>query len=190
MASSFRNFRASLAVCHPGRVRDACDRFRRRGHVGFGRRRRDGRPLPDDAAEEQVIRYVARGFGRLNPAAEGGFGRFIIAHMFMPFFIRDAEHNLSPWLATGIDASDDLTVYTIHIHPDAVWNDSSPVLAQEAKDYWDYGLHPDKCIGCYLSRFTGFDLIEGAQAVITLHFSLLDFYRRTASKRSTRSYHV
>lgn len=125
-----------------------------------------GRPLPDDAAEEQVIRYVARGFGRLNPAAEGGFGRFIIAHMFMPFFIRDAEHNLSPWLATGIDASDDLTVYTIHIHPDAVWNDGSPVLAQEAKAYWDYGLHPEKCIGCYLSRFTGFDLIEGAQAVI------------------------
>ena len=65
-----------------------------------------GRALPDDAAEEQVIRYVARGFGRLNPAAEGGFGRFIISHMFMPFFIRDAEHNLSPWLATGIDANE------------------------------------------------------------------------------------
>ena len=125
-----------------------------------------GRPLPDDAAEEQVIRYVARGFGRLNPAAEGGFGRFIISHMFMPFFIRDANHNLSPWLATGIDANEDLSVYTIHIHPDAVWNDGSPVTAQEAKAYWEYGLHPDKCVGCYLSRFTGFDLIEGAQAVI------------------------
>ena len=125
-----------------------------------------GRPLPDDAAEEQVIRYVARGFGRLNPAAEGGFGRFIIAHMFMPFFLRDADHNLSPWLATGIDANDDQTVYTIHIHPDAVWNDGSPVLAREAKEYWEYGLHPEKCAGCYLALFTGFDLIAGAQAVI------------------------
>jgi hypothetical protein len=70
-----------------------------------------GRPLPDDAADEQVIRYVARGFGRLNPAAEGGFGRFIIAHMFMPFFIRDTEHNLSPWLATGIDANENITCH-------------------------------------------------------------------------------
>lgn len=125
-----------------------------------------GRQMPADAAEDQTIRYVARGFGRLNPAAEGGFGRFIISHMWMPFFIRDANHNLSPWLATGIDANDDQTVYTIHIHPDAIWNDGSPVLAQEAKVYWEYGLHPERCIGCYLSLFTGFDLIEGAEAVI------------------------
>ena len=125
-----------------------------------------GRQMPADAAEDQTIRYVTRGFGRLNPAAEGGFGRFIISHMWMPFFIRDTNHNLSPWLATGIDANDDQTVYTIHIHPDAIWNDGSPVLAQEAKVYWEYGLHPERCIGCYLSRFTGFDLIEGAEAVI------------------------
>ena len=125
-----------------------------------------GRQMPADAAEDQTIRYVARGFGRLNPAAEGGFGRFIISHMWMPFFIRDTNHNLSPWLATGIDANDDQTVYTIHIHPDAIWNDGSPVLAQEAKVYWEYGLHPERCIGCYLSLFTGFDLIEGAEAVI------------------------
>ncbi len=125
-----------------------------------------GRELPADAAEEQVIRYVARGFGRLNPAAEGGFGRFIISHMFMPFFLRDANHNLSPWLATGIDANEDQSVYTIHIHPDAVWNDGSPVLASDAKEYWEYGLHPEKCAGCYLALFTGFDLIDGAQAVI------------------------
>ena len=125
-----------------------------------------GRQMPADAAEDQTIRYVTRGFGRLNPAAEGGFGRFIISHMWMPFFIRDANHNLSPWLATGIDANDDQTVYTIHIHPDAIWNDGSPVLAQEAKVYWEYGLHPERCIGCYLSLFTGFDLIEGAEAVI------------------------
>lgn len=125
-----------------------------------------GRPLPDDAAEDQTIRYVARGFGRLDPAAEGGFGRFIIAHLWMPFFLRDANHEISPWLATGLDVNDEQTVYTIHINPDAVWNDGSPVTAQEAKAYYEYGLHPDRCVGCYLSLFTGFDLIEGAQAVI------------------------
>ena len=125
-----------------------------------------GRPLPDDAAEDQTLRYVTRGFSRLDPASEGGFGRFVISHMWMPFFIRDNAGTISPWLATGYDVNDDQTVYTIHINPEAVWSDGSPVLAQEAKDYWAYGLHPEKCVGCYLGAFAGFGVIEGAQAVI------------------------
>jgi ABC-type transport system substrate-binding protein len=125
-----------------------------------------GRPLPDDAAEDQTLRYVTRGFSRIDPAAEGGFGRFIISHLWMPLFIRDVEGNISPWLATGYEANDEQTVYTIHINPEAVWSDGSPVLAQEAKDYWAYGLHPEKCKGCYLGAFAGFSVIEGAQAVI------------------------
>lgn len=124
------------------------------------------RPLPDDAAEDQTLRYVTRGFSRLDPAAEGGFGRFVISHMWMPFFIRDNAGTISPWLATGYDVNDDQTIYTIHINPEAIWSDGSPVLAQEAKDYWAYGLHPEKCVGCYLGAFAGFGVIEGAQDVI------------------------
>lgn len=125
-----------------------------------------GRPLPDDAAEDQTLHYVTRGFSRLDPASEGGFGRFVIAHLWMPFFIRDNAGTISPWLATGYDVSDDQTVYTIHINPAATWSDGSPVLAQEAKDYWAYGLHPEKCKGCYLGAFAGFEVIEGAKAVM------------------------
>jgi ABC-type oligopeptide transport system substrate-binding subunit len=84
----------------------------------------------------------------------------------MPFFIRDNEGNVSPWLAEGYDVSEDGTVFTIHIHPDAVWSDGTPVTAQEAIDYWTYGLDPERCIGCYLAIFAGFAIIEGAQAVI------------------------
>lgn len=71
-----------------------------------------GRPLPDDAAEEQVIRYVTRDLSRLNPASESGFGRPWISHMWMPFFLRDRNHNLQPWLATDWEVNDDNTVYT------------------------------------------------------------------------------
>jgi ABC-type oligopeptide transport system substrate-binding subunit len=126
----------------------------------------EGRALPADAAEDQTLRYVTRGFSRLDPAAEGGFGRFVISHLWMPFFIRDNEGNVSPWLAEGYDVSEDGTVFTIHIHPDAVWSDGTPVTAQEAIDYWTYGLDPERCIGCYLAIFAGFAIIEGAQAVI------------------------
>src|SRR5690606_28292150 len=59
-----------------------------------------GRPLPDDAAADQTLHYVSRNFGRLNPASEGGFGRPFTSFMWMPFFLRDREHQIRPWLAT------------------------------------------------------------------------------------------
>ncbi len=123
----------------------------------------EGRPLPDDAAEEQVIRYVTRDLSKLNPARESGFGRPWISHMWMPFFLRDSNHELHPWLATHWEVNEDKTVYTIHIHPDATWSDGSPVVAQEAIDYWSWGISPD-CTSCFsYLRLGG---IEGAQAVI------------------------
>ncbi|MBX3011024.1 MAG: ABC transporter substrate-binding protein [Caldilineaceae bacterium] len=122
--------------------------------------------LPADAAADQTLHYVTRGFSRLDPAAEGGFGRFVISHLWMPFFMRDNTGTIAPWLATSYDVNEEKTVYTIHINPAANWSDGTPVLAQEAKDYWAYGLHPEKCIGCYLGAFAGFEVIEGASEVI------------------------
>ena len=124
-----------------------------------------GRPLPDDAAEDQTLHYVTRNFSRLNPASEGGFGRPWISFMWMTMFLNDRENNIHPWLATGYDVSEDGLTYTIHINPAAVWSDGSPVTAQEAIDYWSYGLSP-KCTGCYLSYVSGMSLIDGAQAVM------------------------
>ena len=119
--------------------------------------------LPADAAEDQTIRYVSRNFGRLNPASEGGFGRPFTAHMWMPFFIRDAANNISPWLATGYKVSDDGLTYTISINPDAVWSDGSPVVAQEAIDYWSWSISK-KCDTCYANA--QLEVIEGAKAVM------------------------
>ena len=119
-----------------------------------------------DMAADQTIHYVTRGFSRLDPASEGGFGRFVIAHLWMPLFLRDNKNNLQPWLATGYQANADGTVYTVTINPKAVWSDGSPVTAQEAKDYWTYGLNPDDCKGCYLGAFGGLELVKGAKDVI------------------------
>ncbi len=123
------------------------------------------RPLPEDAAEDQTLHYVTRNFSRLNPASEGGFGRPFTSFMWMPFFLRDVENETHPWLATDYTVSDDGLIYTINIHPDAVWSDGSPVIAQEAIDYWTYALSP-RCIGCYVASLVGMQSIEGAKAVI------------------------
>ncbi|MBX3011023.1 MAG: hypothetical protein KF832_05925 [Caldilineaceae bacterium] len=124
-----------------------------------------GRALPDDAAADQTLHYVTRNFSRFNPAAEGGFGRPFISFMWMPFFIRDREHQVHPWLATDYTVSDDGLIYTINIHPEAVWSDGSPVTAQDAIDYWTYALSP-RCITCYTANLVGMQLIDGAKAVI------------------------
>ena len=124
-----------------------------------------GRPLPDDAAEEQVIRYVTRNFSRMNPASEGGFGRPFVSHIWMTLFLRDYEHHPQPWLATGYDVSDDGLTYTIHIHPDAVWSDGSAVTAQDVKVYWEYAVSPE-CIGCRMFNYSAIKLIEGIQPVV------------------------
>ena len=124
-----------------------------------------GRPLPDDAAEEQVIRYVTRNFSRMNPASEGGFGRPFVSHIWMTLFLRDYEHHPQPWLATGYDVSDDGLTYTIHIHPDAIWSDGSAVTAQDVKVYWEYAVSPE-CIGCRMFNYSAIKLIEGIQPVV------------------------
>lgn len=119
-----------------------------------------------DMAADQTLRYVTRGFGRMDPASEGGFGRFIISYLFMPLFVRDSKHNIMPWLATGYTANADMTVYTVTINKTAVWSDGSPVTAQEAKDYWTYAADPKACVGCYFGAFTGFSIVKGVQEVI------------------------
>jgi len=124
-----------------------------------------GRPLPADAADDQTIHYVTRNFDWMNPATEGGFGRPFVSHIWMPFFIRDHDNKVHPWLATGYDVSQDGKVYTIHIDPRAIWSDGSPVTAKDAIDFWTYAVSP-KCKGCWVSYLTGFQLIDGLQAVI------------------------
>jgi peptide/nickel transport system substrate-binding protein len=120
----------------------------------------------EELAADQTLRYVTRNFSRLDPASEGGFGRFVISHLWMPLFLRDTKGNLQPWLATEYEASEDGTVYTVKIDPRAVWSDGTPVTAQEAKDYWTYGLDPKRCETCYLSAFSGLEVIEGAKEII------------------------
>ncbi len=120
----------------------------------------------EELAADQTLRFVARQMYRLDPAYEAYFGRAIIAHIWMPLFLRDNKGNLQPWLATGYEVNDDGTVYTIKIDPRAVWSDGTPVTAQEAKDYWTYGLDPKRCVDCYLAAFSGFEIIKGAKEII------------------------
>lgn len=123
--------------------------------------------VKEELAADQTLRFVARALSyRLDPASEGRFGRTVISHIWMPLFLRDNKNNLQPWLATGYEVNADGTVYTVKIDPRAVWSDGTPVTAQEAKDYWTYGLDSKRCVECYLATFSGFEVIKGAKEII------------------------
>jgi ABC-type transport system substrate-binding protein len=127
-------------------------------------------PEPDPGEqldEDQRLRFIIRSIGNYNPANEGGAGRFAISHIWMPLFLRDDQHNTEPWMAEGFDVSPDGKQYTMFINKQAVWSDGTPVTAQEAKEYWTWGLSKTQCVGCYLWMFTGLDpVLEGATAVV------------------------
>ncbi|MBI3943932.1 MAG: hypothetical protein HY326_13020 [Chloroflexi bacterium] len=126
-------------------------------------------PVPtaagSDMSADQTLRFGLRNFGLMDPAMESGSHRQFIIGVWMPLFIRDNKHNIIPWLATKYEVNADGTVYTVSINPKAVWSDGSPVTAQEAKDYWTYGISPD-CKVCYLAVVAGFDNLKGAKDVI------------------------
>lgn len=123
--------------------------------------------VKEELAADQTLRFVARDLShRFDPASEARFGRSVIAHIWMPLFLRDEKGNLQPWLATGYEVNADGTVYTVKIDPRAVWSDGTPVTAQEAKDYWTYGLDSKRCVECYLATFSGFEVIKGAKEII------------------------
>jgi len=53
------------------------------------------------------------------------------------------DGTIAPLAATGFDVSDDGTVFTVHLRPDAVWSDGEPVLAQHFVDGVKRLLSPD-----------------------------------------------
>ena len=44
-----------------------------------------------------------------------------------------------PWIATGITSNEDLTVWTMKLREDAVFQDGTPITAADFKAYWEHG---------------------------------------------------
>ena len=101
------------------------------------------------------------------PYREGGSDRALYWWVFMPpFHYASTEKNfaLRQGFATGYSVSDDSLTYLLHINPDAVFQDGTPLTAQAVKDAWEFAAWPDNQVawGAILlhTRF-----IEGIDAV-------------------------
>ena len=96
-----------------------------------------------EAAEMQTLRYgMIQAMKTFDPAREGGFGRFIMQHVWLPPFVADPDANLQPGTCTSYDVSEDGKTYTLHVNPEVKWSDGSQFTAGDIKAWFEYIVNP------------------------------------------------
>ena len=116
-----------------------------------------------EPAVEQTLRYgMIQAMKTFDPAREGGFGRFIMQHVWLPPFIADPDTNLTPGSCTSYDVSDDGTTYTLHVNPEVKWSDGSQFTAGDIKAWFDYVVNSENVAGWVPPNYAG---IVGYDAV-------------------------
>lgn len=95
-------------------------------------------PADVTLAEDQTFTYrVLDEHSSVDPQiVEDVSGSEIVRDLFEGLYNQDADGNLVPGVATGFDLSDDKTVYTFHLRPEAVWSDGNPVTAGDFEYAW------------------------------------------------------
>jgi ABC-type transport system substrate-binding protein len=84
--------------------------------------------------------------------------------VYMPLILYNNNNDLIQGLATGYSISEDGLVYTIHLNPDAVFNDGTKVTAEAVRRAWEFGLQPHEQVG-WGGSVRDLKYIVGADAV-------------------------
>ena len=99
-----------------------------------------------DLHDSQVVTSPGRMRDTMAPWRDDGGNRLFSTHVFgTPFMLNEAGE-LLPWLATGITSDDSMTVWTMKLREDAVFQDGTPITAADFKAYWEYGAKPENIL--------------------------------------------
>ena len=107
------------------------------------------RPLPRrvvpgvDLHDSQVVTSVGRMRSNMAPWRDGGGNRLFSTHVFGTPFMLNEKGELVPWIATAITSNDDMTIWTMKLREDAVFQDGTPITAADFKAYWEHGAKPE-----------------------------------------------
>ena len=101
------------------------------------------RPRPTaprlDLHDSQIVTSVGQMRDTMAPWRDTGANRLFSTHVFGTPFMLNEKSELVPWIATAITPNDDLTVWTMKLREDAVFQDGTPITAADFKAYWEYG---------------------------------------------------
>ena len=78
----------------------------------------------------------------MAPWRDGGGNRLFSTHVFGTPFMLNEKGELLPWIATAITSNEDMTVWTMKLREDAVFQDGTPITAADFKAYWEHGAKP------------------------------------------------
>lgn len=96
-------------------------------------------PQPDEKlADNQTLNYwlldaIKTKDPQLNSAVEGSH---VARQLFEGLYNQDNAGNLVPGVATDYEVSEDQTVYTFHLRPEAKWSNGDPVTAEDFVYAW------------------------------------------------------
>ena len=79
----------------------------------------------------------------MAPWRDTGANRLFSTHVFGTPFILNEKGEVLPWIATAITANDDMSVWTMKLREDAVFQDGTPITAADFKAYWEHGAKPE-----------------------------------------------
>ena len=96
-----------------------------------------------DLHDSQVVTSVGRMRSNMAPWRDGGGNRLFSTHVFGTPFMLNEKGELVPWIATAITSNDDMTIWTMKLREDAVFQDGTPITAADFKAYWEHGAKPE-----------------------------------------------
>ena len=98
-----------------------------------------------DLHESQVV--TAPGPSAIRPPwRDGGGNRLFSTHVFGTPFMLNEDGDPVPWIATGITPNEDMSVWTMKLREDAVFQDGTPITAADFKAYWEHGAKPENVV--------------------------------------------
>ena len=99
-----------------------------------------------DLHDSQVVTSVGRMRSNMAPWRDGGGNRLFSTHVFGTPFMLNEKGEAVPWLATAITSNEDMTVWTMKLREDAVFQDGTPITAADLKAYWEHGAKPENIV--------------------------------------------
>ena len=96
-----------------------------------------------DLHDSQVVTAPGRMRDTMAPWRDGGGNRFFSTHVFGTPFMLNEKGEVVPWIATAITSNEDMTVWTMKLREDAVFQDGTPITAADFKAYWEHGAKPE-----------------------------------------------
>ena len=117
---------------------------------------------------DQTLYFIPESVGpRLAPWRSGSQHRVWYTSAFMPLFRLDPNNEPIPGVALTFDVNEDSTVYTVHLDPDAIFTDGTPVTASDIKELWEYSNQPGDHASHSLNRATvDLGAIKGMAAIL------------------------